>query len=78
MFNQRKNKSFSYKSRFSMETDSDANQVNPDEGSDFVTKWKQNSHVNKRKIKGGFSMKILLLLLVLLLICMYILENKYM
>jgi hypothetical protein len=77
VFNLRKNKSFSYKSRFPKETDSDANQVT-DEGSDFVAKWKQSSHVNKRKIKGGFSMKILLLILVLLLICMYILENKYM
>lgn len=78
MFHQRKNKSFHYKPRFSRETNSDTNQVNPDEEKDFVSKWKQGSHLNNRKVKGGMSMKILVLVLVLLLICMYVLEKKYM
>ncbi|WP_100615656.1 hypothetical protein [Confluentibacter citreus] len=78
MFNQRKNKSFNYKSRFSKETNSDANQLATDRDKDFVSKWKQDSHLNKRKVKGGISMKILILVLVLLLICMYVLEKKYM
>ena len=78
MFNQRKNKSFNYKPRFSRETNSDTNKVIPDGDKDFVSKWKQGSHLNKRKIKGGMSIKILILVLVLLLICMYVLEKKYM
>ncbi len=78
MFHQRKNKSFNYKPRYSRETNSDTNQVNTDKDNDFVSKWKQDSHLNKRNIKGGMSMKILILVLVLLLICMYVLEKKYM
>ncbi|WP_100612363.1 hypothetical protein [Confluentibacter lentus] len=78
MFNQRKNKSFNYKPRFSRDTDSDANQVNTVKETDFVSKWKQGSHLGKRKVKGGISIKMLILVLVLLLICMYVLEKKYM
>lgn len=78
MFNQRKNKSFNYKSRFSRETNSDTNQLITDEDKDFVSKWKEGSHLAKRKVKGGLSMKILILVLVLLLICMYVLDKKYM
>jgi hypothetical protein len=77
LFNQRKNKSFTYKSRFSGDANSDGNQATPDENVGFVSKWKQEGRVT-RKARGGFSIKILLLVLVLLLICMYILDKKYM
>jgi len=78
LFNQRKNKSFNYKSRFSRETDSDTHQFNSAKEKDFTSKWKQESHLGKRKIKGGMSIKMLVLVLVLLLICMYVLDKKYM
>lgn len=78
MFNQRKNKSFNYKPRFSRDSDSDTNLVNTDKDKDFISKWKQGSHLDKRKVKGGMSIKMLILVLVLLLICMYVLEKKYM
>ncbi|OYX25736.1 MAG: hypothetical protein B7Z06_06830 [Flavobacteriales bacterium 32-35-8] len=78
MFNQRKNKAFNYKPRFSRETDSDANQLHAEKEKDFVSKWKQGSHLDKRIVKGGMSIKMLILVLVLLLICMYVLEKKYM
>ncbi|WP_111306855.1 hypothetical protein [Confluentibacter sediminis] len=78
MFNQRKNKSFNYKPRFSRETDSDANLEDTSKSRDFISKWKHDSHLNKRKVKAGMSMRILILILVLLLICMYVLEKKYM
>jgi hypothetical protein len=78
LFNQRKNKSFNYKPRFSRESKSDTNQDTIDEKKDFVSKWKEGSHLNNRKVKGGMSIRLLILVLVLLLICMYVLEKKYM
>jgi hypothetical protein len=77
LFNQRRNKSFNYKPRFSGEANSDNHQANSDENGNFASKWKQGSRF-PRKAKGGFSIKIMLLVLALLLICMYMLEKKYM
>lgn len=73
MFKQRKHKTFNYKPRFSKD-----NKILEDEReySSFVSKWK-NENSSKRKIKAGMSIKVLILALVLLLICMYVLEKKY-
>jgi hypothetical protein len=76
LFNQRKNKSFNYKPRFSSKTDTNTNLGDTSKSRDFISKWKQDGHLNKRKVKGGMSIRILILVLVLLLICMYLLESK--
>ena len=79
MFNQRKNKSFQYKPRFTSEKDSTSNS-NSDDASiphEFKSKWRQDSYLNKRKVKGVLSVRVLILILVLLLIGMYILETKF-
>ncbi len=79
MFNQRKNKSFNYKPRFSNEKKTETNLGNDaSELKEFSSKWKQDSHLNKRKLKGGMSIRMLIIVLVLLLICMYILDSKFM
>lgn len=72
MFKQRKHKTFNYKPRFSKEDKAfDANE----EEREFVSKWRRESG---KKVRGGISMRFLILALVLLLICMYLLEKKYM
>jgi uncharacterized ion transporter superfamily protein YfcC len=72
LFKQRKNKTFNYQSRFSKDNDSDLEVSNQKE---FASKWKQES---KRKMGSPMSMRTLIFILVLLLICMYLLEKKYM
>ncbi|WNH09377.1 hypothetical protein [Thalassobellus suaedae] len=74
MFKQRKNKSFNYRPRFSKEEDVNSNLEKSNE-KDFASKWKQGS---KRKVRGTLSVGTLIFVLVLLLICMYLLEKKYM
>ncbi|AUP78356.1 hypothetical protein [Flavivirga eckloniae] len=75
MFKQRKNKAFNYQPRFSNENENDSS--SSDTGTtDFVSKWKE-VRGNKRKVRGGMSFKMLVLVLVLLLICMYILDSKF-
>ncbi len=78
MLKQRKHKTFNYKPRFS-------NQNNSKEGSDensglkkIASKRQREREGNLVKGKRGFSLVKLILILVLLLICMYVLENKYM
>lgn len=78
MLKQRKHKTFNYKPRYS-------NQNNSKEGFDensglknFESKWQREREGNLVKGKRGFSLVTLILILVLLLICMYILENEYM
>ena len=78
MIKQRKHKTFNYKPRFS-------NQNNSKEGSDensksknFASKWQREREGNLVKGKRGFSLVTLILILVLLLIGMYVLENRYM
>lgn len=72
MFKQRKHKTFSYKPRFSKE--GKARETKGEER-EFVSKWRKESG---KKVRGGMSMRFLILALVLLLICMYLLEKKYM
>lgn len=75
MFKQRKNRTFNYQSRFSKENEKDSKD---DELAtrEFSSRWKDK---RDRSRKGGFSMSIrtLIIILVLLLICMYVLEKKY-
>lgn len=74
LFKQRKNKTFNYKARFSKE--------NQDEGHskehDLASKWKRQRDINLGTGRRGFSIRTLIIILVLLLICMYVLENKFM
>ena len=76
MFGQRKHKTFNYEPRSSKGIKEDK-QVDESTPVDFRAKWRQESG-NKVKIKGFLSIKGAILLLVLLLICMYLLEKKYM
>lgn len=77
LFKQRKNKTFNYKTRFSKENKETSNLDEDSNTKDFISKWKVGSNTN-RKMKGGMPVKTLILILVLLLICMYLLEGKYM
>lgn len=72
MFKQRKNKTFNYQSRFSKHdaVNSDLETSNQKE---FASKWKQTGN---RKVGSAMSMRTLILILVLLLICMYLLDSK--
>ena len=74
LFKQRKNKTFNYQSRLSKDKDLDSDLETSDQ-KDFISKWKRGS---KRKVGSAMSMRTLILILVLLLICMYLLEKKYM
>ncbi len=77
MFKQKKNKTFSYKPRFSKENGGDANLDDQSSNNkEFISKWKRQSE-KKLKIGGALPIRTLILALVLLLICMYLLENKY-
>ncbi|WP_347925061.1 hypothetical protein [Pontimicrobium sp. SW4] len=74
MFKQRKNKKFNYKPRFSKE-----NQVGEhSKEHNLASKWQKQRDVNLGTGRRGFSMRTLIIILVLLLICMYVLENKFM
>ncbi|MGC6431308.1 MAG: hypothetical protein ACON5F_09730 [Jejuia sp.] len=75
MFGQRKHKTFEYKPRFS--EDSTSTEIE-DDTKEFASKWRRSNTNNTKKVKGLFSMRVLILALVLLLICMYLLEKKYM
>lgn len=74
MFKQRKHKIFNYQSRFSKENGKDSEEE--ELATRFSSRWKDTRNRNR---KGGFSMSIrtLIIILVLLLICMYLLEKKY-
>ncbi|MEC3906995.1 hypothetical protein VOI54_08180 [Tamlana sp. 2201CG12-4] len=77
MFKQRKHRTFNYQPRFSKENQADSSLNNNSDTKDFVSKWRK-ANGNKTKIRGAMSLKILIFILVLLLICMYVLEKKYM
>ncbi|GAA4887068.1 hypothetical protein GCM10023311_08410 [Flaviramulus aquimarinus] len=77
MFKQRKNKTFNYQSRLSKESQTDSSLDNDSYTKDFVSKW-QRKNVNKTGSPGAMPIRTLILILVLLLICMYVLEKKYM
>ena len=74
LFKQRKNKTFNYQSRFSKDKIVNSN-AETSSRKDFISKWQRN---NKSKGKSVMTMRTLILILVLLLICMYLLEKKYM
>lgn len=76
LFKQRKNKTFNYRPRFSQESEQDSS-TNKSETKDFISKWKNDRGNSKRKVGFGMSIRTLILVLVLLLICMYLLENKF-
>ena len=78
MLKQRKNKTFNYKSRFSNQSESKDDLIKDSEAEGFSSKWQRERSGNLGKSKRGFSMRTLILILVLLLICMYVLQNKYM
>jgi len=68
LFNQRKNKQFSYKPRF---------QGSESEKSkdDFESKWSEMKGGTKRKGSKLFSLPALILMLIALVVLMYILEG---
>ncbi len=74
LFKQRKHKTFNYQSRFSKENEEDSNVGEPAR-KEFVSKWNDKRNSSR---KGGFGMSIrtLIIVLVLLLICMFWLESK--
>ncbi len=72
MFKRRKNKTFNYKSRFS--GDGKAIEDGEDE-KEFISKWRQQTG-NKVKMKSVLSIRTMILVLVLLLISMYLLNQK--
>jgi len=76
LFKQRKYKTFSYKPRFSKDNEILGEEVN--QHVDFASKWRRLNEGKTKQVKGIFSLRFLILALVLLLICMYFLENKYM
>gem|GEM_PF-2324667 len=76
MFKQRKHKNFNYKPRFSQENQTDSSLGDDSETKDFISKWKQSKNT-KVTSRGTISMKFLILVLVLLLVCMYLLEKKF-
>ncbi|WP_412984354.1 hypothetical protein [Pontimicrobium sp. IMCC45349] len=78
MLKQRKNKRFNYTPRYAK--DSEGNLVKDDasKSNGFAFKWQRAREANKNKGSKGFSLRFLILILVLLLICMYVLDKKYM
>lgn len=72
MFAKRKHKTFNYKPRFSEDGKAIKNEEKEKE---FVSKWRQQTG-NKVKMKGVLPVRTLILVLVLLLICMYLLNQK--
>lgn len=77
MFKQRKHRTFNYQSRFSEEKKVDSSLNEDGNTKDYISKWKE-SREGKRKVGAAMPAKTLILILVLLLICMYLLEKKYM
>ena len=76
MFHQKKNKTFNYQSRLSKDSLDPSQLESVSSDKDFISKWRiETGH--KVKMRGFMPAKTLILLLVLLLICMYVLEKKY-
>lgn len=72
LFNQRKNKRFSYKPRFQ---DSDFDDYRKESKADFETKWNDVKGSSKRRGNILTSLPALIIMLVSLFILMYILEG---
>ena len=77
MFKPRKNKTFQYQSRFSKENKENSEEEGTSKTDGFISKWRSHREIGKKKRKGGMSVKLLIFILVLLLICMYLLENRF-
>ena len=77
MFKQRKHKTFNYKPRFIKKQEGES-ELGSSKETDFVSKWKAAQSSGKRRFRDGLKLSTLILLLVLLLLCMYWLEKKYM
>jgi hypothetical protein len=77
LLKQRKNKTFQYHSRFSKENQENPNNDDASKTEGFILKWRSHRELSKKKRKGGLSVKLLIFILVLLLICMYLLENRF-
>ncbi|AXT19541.1 hypothetical protein D7030_10265 [Flavobacteriaceae bacterium AU392] len=75
MFKQRKNKRFNYTPRYSDNDRIDANVTSKKD--EFASKWQRARNTNTPRSGARISMKFLILILVLLLICMYILDVKF-
>ena len=69
-FQQRKNKRFNYKPRYSQDANEQQKQA-------FAEKWLEAKATSTKRTKRGVSLKLLILLLALILIGMYILESKF-
>jgi len=78
LFKQRKHKRFNYKPRYSKSDESLSDSQKASKSSDFSSKWQGVRDTTKRKGYRAFSLPVLFLILVLLLICMYVLEIKFM
>lgn len=78
MFKQRQHKRFKYKPRYSKSDEAFASSVDASKSNEHVSKWQSIPGTTSRKRYGRFSVPILILILVLLLICMYLLEIKFM
>ncbi|WP_139002280.1 hypothetical protein [Hyunsoonleella aestuarii] len=72
MFKQRKHRTFNYKPRFSHDNEHESIDKSVDKP-DFVSRWKE---LRPRKRRGTISLRTLIIVLVLLLICMFWLESK--
>ncbi|GAA4813488.1 hypothetical protein [Litoribaculum gwangyangense] len=77
LFKQRQHRTFNYQPRFSKENQTDSCSEEDSKTKDFIAKWR-NHKVHRTKAKGVMPIRTLILVLVLLLICMYLLEKKYM
>lgn len=77
MFKSRKNKSFSYSSRFSEDKKVKGNQEEASNYEGFSSKWRKHQGFSSKKQKKGMSLIVLVFVLVLLLISMYILDIKF-
>jgi len=72
LFKQRKNKTFNYQLRYSKTEE--ANSESEISQKSLSSQWKR---ANVSKAKSAFSLRALIIILVLILICMYLLESKY-
>ncbi|GAA4280914.1 hypothetical protein [Gaetbulibacter aestuarii] len=77
MFKQRKPRRFNYQPKFSQENQArTADGEAEDDNKAFLRQWREERRA-RRKSRPMFSMRTLLIVLVLLLICIYMLQHKY-
>jgi len=76
LLKQRKNKTFNYKPRLSNQPESKDGLLEDSDSNGLASKWQRERSGTLGKSKRAFSMRTLILILVLLLICMYVLEKN--